>query len=54
MSIFYSVDGRIQVFSEADKRYPLISAVDEAPLRVQYVSFASWGNSRMDFFYDCT
>lgn len=48
-----SVDGLIEVFF-GDKQYkPTFGTVDENPLQVKFISFASSESSRAIFFYNC-
>lgn len=45
-------DGWIRVFSEDDHVKPLISTFDPIPVDVKYVSFSSYGDEPVKFYYD--
>lgn len=48
----FIADGRIRVYTEGNKYYPVIMADDPFPLVVNYVSFRSNGN-KVDYYYNC-
>lgn len=47
------LDGHIRLYTDADVQYPLIKAHDPHPLKVKYLSFASYSNAEVSFYYNC-
>lgn len=45
-------EGHIRVFTD-DKDSPLISAYDPNPLKVKYLSFASFQGASVEYLYNC-
>lgn len=58
--IFIILAGKIELFSKHDHtQYKLLANVDDhsynsAVNPIQYISFASFNNTPMDFYYDCS
>lgn len=46
--------GSIRVYTEKLKSQPLIAILEENPLPIQYISFASFESSETQFFYNCS
>lgn len=46
--------GSIRLYTEKLKSQPIISVLEENPLPIQYISFAGFENSEVQFFYNCS
>ncbi|XP_031619784.1 uncharacterized protein LOC116338571 [Contarinia nasturtii] len=46
--------GNIRLYSEKLKSQPIITVLEENPLPIQYISFSSFENSEVQFFYNCS
>lgn len=52
--IIHFSGGNIRLWSEKLKSQPIITFLEENPLPIQYISFASFENSETQFFYNCS
>lgn len=46
--------GNIRLYTDKLKSQPVIAILEENPLPIQYISFASYESSENQFFYNCT
>lgn len=52
INIRIDLDGRISV-TKIGQLIPLLTYFDKNPLKIKYMSFASWGAAEAKWFYDC-
>lgn len=50
----FQIGGSIRLYTEKLKSQPIISVLEENPLPIQYISFASFENTEVQFFYNCS
>lgn len=50
----FGIGGSIRLYTEKLKSQPIISVLEENPLPIQYISFAGFENSEVQFFYNCS
>lgn len=46
--------GSIRLYTEKLKSQPIIATMEENPLPIQYISFAGFESSEVQFFYNCS
>lgn len=46
--------GNIRLYTEKFKSQPIVAILEDNPLPIQYISFASFENSETQFFYNCS
>lgn len=46
--------GAIRLYTEKLRSQPIISVLDDNPLPIQYISFASFESTENQFFYNCS
>lgn len=51
---FSFAGGYLRLYTENLKSQPIISVLDENPLPIQFVSFASFENTEDQYFYNCS
>ena len=42
------------MFTDKNPKVPLMTYTDSNPVPFKYIGFASWDNSLVEFFYNCT
>lgn len=54
LSCAFISGGSIRLYTEKLKTQPIISVLDDNPLPIQYISFASFESTDNQFFYNCS
>lgn len=50
----FEIGGSIRLYTEKLKSQAIISVLEENPLPIQYISFAGFENTEVQFFYNCS